>query len=245
MTRTRLLMAAAFLGIAASALPANAAIIYVTPTFTLQQVMNMPGGLTVLDKTFSNFTYQATSQGTAFAPTPAGINVTGIEANFPDGRVEHGLLFQGAWSAFGSQSVDSLLTFQVASDLKFLSDNTLWMVGRGVDGGMASVSETVTTVNPPGSSADYLANKFVFSNDLHPVDRLIEHVTYPAAWNVVYVTKDIQVNGGTDANGSAAISAVYQTFSQSDFGAPEPGTLAVVAIGAGALFVRRRRVRNG
>jgi hypothetical protein len=155
--------------------------------------------------------------------------------------VEYGLLFQGSWSADGNKSVDSLITYRVEANAPFLiSDNTLWMVGSARDGGMASVTELVTLRDPPQGIQDVVANKMVFCNDLHPLDRLFEHAVYPDANRIIYISKDIQVNGGTLETGSAAISAVYQTFSQ----VPEPGTMALLALGSLAVVVRRRRIRR-
>jgi len=237
--RTWLLAAAAVAAVAGMlTAPARADIIILTPSFTLQQVMDMPGGLVVFDKTFSNFTYRSTSQGGALAPTAEGISVIGIKVTFSD-RTEYGLVFQGSWSADGNKSADSFITFKVEANAPFLiSDNTLWMVGSGRNGGMASVTELATRTNPPESDGDVLANKFVFSNDSN--QHLVDHMTYPDAYKIVYVSKDIQVNGGTSQTGSAAISVVYQTFSQ----VPEPATMALLALGGGVILFRRRRGRR-
>ena len=70
-----------------------------------------------------------------------------------------------------------------------------------------------------------------------PSDELSLHQTFTGPLSTVYVSKDIQVNGGTSQQGSAAISAVYQTFSQ----VPEPATLALLALGFGGMTVLRRR----
>jgi hypothetical protein len=209
--------------------------------FTLEEVMAMPGGLRVCDKVFSEWSFTDNSDNGGLAPTPAGITVEGVCFDHnQNGEVnplvdEIGLRFTGGWSAAGMQIADTVIRYKVTSDAPFaIVDNTLWMsAGAARNGGVASITESVYTVPGP---AEPLVVKMVWDSEEPGVeDNFLECMEFDQGYTELWIIKDVQVNGGVQQEGVAAISEFYQTFSQT----PEPSSLLLLCGGA-ALLIRRR-----
>ena len=196
------------------------------------------GQLRVGDKVFSSFSVMPTATGGALAPDASSIRVQGVKVDYGQGY-EYGLAFYGGWSAAGQQIVDTLIRFNVAADQpNFINGVTLWMDAgaRGINGGQASISESVYGAYP----GPELAANYVFRHDGGSL--IIDHSDFSQESRTAWVTKDVQVNGGANANGSAAISLFYQTFQQTQM--PEPVTLGVLLAGGIGLLARRLAEAN-
>jgi hypothetical protein len=207
--------------------------------------------LPVGDKIFSNFEIVAQANGGALTPLKSDILVQGFvidELNLSLQFILNG------FSAAAGQSADIFLTFMVEvspdyPDL-FIKDVGMRLNGVSATGtGLVSASEQVTDGPTVDLNSNILANLDTSRQDNLALDQLEDHYdwTVPNAENnfepldavkKIWVTKDIQVNAGTD--GSASLSGFVQSFSQ----VPEPTTMAMMGLGSLALFGCRRRAKR-
>jgi len=130
----------------------------------------------------------------------------------------------------------------------FIKDVGMRLNGVSATGtGLVSAGEQVTDGPTVDLNNNILANLDVSRQDNLALDQLEDHTDWTVDNGVdpvypmvkkIWVTKDIQVNAGTD--GSASLSGFVQSFSQ----VPEPTTMAMMGLGSLTLFVCRRRAKR-
>jgi hypothetical protein len=130
----------------------------------------------------------------------------------------------GAWSAFGGEVGSMQLTYNVSGQTLALASASLAFTAGAVgEGSLSAVDETLGQV---GSLAVHARD-----GDLMLLDSILLAGTDLS----LSVTKDISVTSA--AAGAATISLVSQEFEV----VPEPGSAALMLLGAGGLLLLRRR----
>lgn len=213
--------------------------------------------IVVGDKTFHHFTYSFTGD----MPTPASVNVipvVDVDGNF-------GIRFQGSFTDRpGGSASDVVLDYRVdvdpaagmaISDAHLNGDPATSGIGRVV------ITETWTPINAFGIPGSPEAVIWSISPGAQidpntglplPDNSPGAFVSFlPNTYTSLLVTKDISVNAGPSVVGDitnvslAEVSAIDQTFSQTGIpnngATPEPMSLSLFALGAGALLFRRPR----
>lgn len=225
-----LLLAATALGLALPAAVSSPAYAGACATgANLGQWLASGFSCTVGDKTFSNFSYVGTSGGGATAIQAAEIDITVIN----NGSSGIGFQFSAPWSATSTESLDSLIKFNVA------------VTGGGplqIDDAELVQSGSGFVAPGVGSVAENLSN----NSNLLTVDSanqtILNAMSAFAPTGSVSVTKDISVNG--NQGGFATISEVIDTFSQT-VPIPEPAGVAAFVVGLlGLGWLRHRRQRS-
>ena len=183
------------------------------------------------DKLFYGFSdYSSNASGGATSVDPATIHVLPtLQGN------EWGLLFQSAYFYAGSgQSQDTHFDFlmQVTDPTRLATDNSMQMTsGVHGSGSRATIAEDIWDLSDNTLLAQDSVN--VLSTGGNGYDH--EVFLYPV--DEIHVSKDIALVGGAGVGSYAFISDLSQTFSQT----PEPGTLALLGLGALGFLPRRRR----
>lgn len=207
---------------------------------SVQAVIDGGTGYTVGNLTFTNFTVNSITQGTANAPDAMGILMDGKVLN--DGRVQ--LDFTGSWTAIGLGSVaDTKLRFQVLCNdgCSIIEGNELGLTSANVQGnGYVIITENVYDGHPSEDVAsqligDKLVAKF---SDRAQMKDWAEFEGQPSIW----VEKDISVAdfGGNELITLSHLSGFYQNFTVT----PEPGTLSLLGMGTLGMLAKRFRKRQ-
>jgi hypothetical protein len=179
---------------------------------------------TLNDLTFNNFSYLSSAFGGAVAPGASGVAVN------PEilGGSE-GLLFSSGWLAGPSQIDDSLITYSATCNGCLIHNLFLIMGGGASKTGLASVSETSTSVTP---------NVSLITGGT----QLTDMTTFTTRVGSITLTKDVGVSGGTD--GFANISAVSNLFSTVTTLTPEPQLILLCLGLLGMIHVAQRKSRK-
>jgi hypothetical protein len=179
---------------------------------------------TINDVTFHDFSYLSSAFGGTAAPGASGV---AVNPEIVDGNV--GLLFSSGWLAGPGQIDDSLITYTATCTGCLIHNLVLIMAGGASDTGLASVSETSTSVTP---------NVSLITGGTH----LTDMTTFTTGVGSITLTKDVGVSGGTD--GFANISAVSNLFSTVTTMTPEPPLILLCLGLLGMIPVARRRSRK-
>lgn len=213
-------------------LAAAATIVEVGPPVALGTLADGPA-LQVGDKLFHDFSWDSSGDSGPEGLPGAGIVVTPVVV-----EGDYGLRFNAGWTAGPNQVVQTTIRFRVRAldELRFVHDALLAMTAFGTFGsGVAAVREDIYPVTAQGAvGATPVASLHVRQDAA--VSANMDAAVFPT-WKEVYVVKEITVQGGGAADGSATISEVVQVFSQ----IPEPGTLGLLGLGALGLIRRRRQ----
>jgi len=179
---------------------------------------------TLNDLTFHNFSYVSSAFGGAVAPGASGVAVNPEIVGGNDG-----LLFSSGWLAGPSQIDDSLITYSATCNGCLIHNLVLIMGGGGGKTGLATVSETSTSVTP---------NVSLITGGT----QLTDMTTFTTSVGSITLTKDVGVSGGTD--GFANISAVSNLFSTVTTLTPEPQLILLCLGLLSMIHVARRKSRK-
>jgi hypothetical protein len=176
------------------------------------------------DLTFHDFSYLPSAFGGAVAPGASGV---AVNPEIVGGNV--GFLFSAGWLAGPGQIDDSLISYTATCNGCLIDNLVLIMGGGASKTGLASVSETSTSVTP---------NVSLITGGT----QLTDMTTFTTGVGSITLTKDIGVSGGTD--GFASISAVSNLFSTETTLTPEPQLILLCLGLLGIIPVTRRKSRK-
>jgi hypothetical protein len=179
---------------------------------------------TLNDLTFHDFSYVSSAFDGAVAPGTSGVAVN-PEIIGGNG----GFLFSSGWMAGPGQVDDSLITYTATCKGCLIHNLILIMAGGASNTGLASVSETSTSVTPN-------------VNLITGGTQLTDMTTFTTSVGSITLTKDIGVSGGTD--GFATISAVSNLFSTVTTLTPEPSLILLCLALLGMIPVTRWKSRK-
>jgi hypothetical protein len=189
------------------------------------------GTITIGDKTFSNFSFQASGL-TSFDPNQ--IIVTASES----GGVDY-LTWSGNMSfvSGGIASGDLLLSYIVTANPGAINMIDQSYAGTAING-LLAVTETVATGSFGGTivGSSHLDTTDLTDPPGEPVQG--DNLNINPSQSKLYVTKDIGFAVISANGGHVTITQVEQSFHQ----VPEPGTMLLGSLGGGLLlFLRSRR----
>jgi PEP-CTERM motif len=208
-------------------------------TTTLDNYLGSGFSCGIDDKTFSTFSYLSSSNPGGFAIPANGVEVSPITS-----PGNPGFLFNAPWQVSNNSGIlaqDSLIgyTVMVNSGGNAITDLTLAMVGFDAIGtGEITIDETyclggLLPTCSGGTEGTLVLN---WTSSGGTSSKTIDF----AGVTEVSVEKDILLSAGTD--GQAAVSGVYNQFSEGTV--PEPGTLTMFGIGAvGVAAYMRRKMK--
>src|SRR5580658_3558114 len=179
---------------------------------------------TLNNLTFDDFSYVSSAFDGAVAPGASGVAVD-PEIIAGDG----GFLFSSGWLVGPGQVDDSLITYTATCNGCVIHNLILIMAGGAGNTGLASVSETSTSVTPN-------------VNLITGGTQLKDMTTFTTSVGSITLTKDVGVSGGTD--GFATISAVSNLFSTVTTLTPEPSLILLCLALLGMIPVTRWKSRK-
>ncbi len=205
--------------------------------------------LVVGDKIFSGFELEALGKGGALTLDKNDILVEGFIID--DLNLSLQFILNG-FSAAAGQSADLFLTFMVEVSPEFpdlfIKDVGMRLNGASATGtGLVIANEFVTDGPAVDLNSNILANLDTSRQDNLALNQLEDYTDWTVDNQVdpvyppvkkIWITKDIQVNGGTA--GGASLSGLVQSFSQ----VPEPTTIAMLGLGTLTLATCHRRKRR-
>jgi hypothetical protein len=225
MLRRFLFLAVAVLAVGLGNLEARAGFVPI-PT-TLDQLLPSGSYTTVAGAetlTFSNFGYSPTAYAGATSPPASSVNVNPFYSSAP---LETGITFTSGFYASGAGVLDIAITYVVtAPSGELLNDAYLSIAGSAINGGVASVGETLTNT---------ATGAFITTLTASLPGAGVDSATFAGVQSIT-VTKDIIMVGN---GGFASISVVNQGFS-STTAVPEPTSMALLGIGMAGFFTYRR-----
>jgi hypothetical protein len=173
--------------------------------------------------TFSNFTYTSSSSPPPGSPGPAAATLGVVQ--YAVGN-ETGFSLTGTLSAAAGTMVDVSISYIVTAPKGELLNDALLVTTGGNFGGTGdySVSETLTTVNPPSFLGTLEASTGT------PFDTI-----GGMGVQSILVSKDIFLTGGSKG---VTLSVITQAFSSTSV--PEPASIALLGIGITGFLAFRR-----
>jgi hypothetical protein len=204
--------------------------IVATPLFAQSATLaSLAGGgtLTIDDKTFSGFTYQATGL-TGFDPSQIFVSVS------QTGVVDY-LTWSGTISLTSGSvaTADLILQYIVTANPGPIIMIDQYYTGNAVNG-LLAVDETAA-IGAFGGTVVGFSHLEVGDFGDPPAETIQgDSLNINPGQSVLYVTKDI---GLAVYGGSVTISQVVQSFHQ----VPEPGTMVLGCLGGGLLLLLRAR----
>jgi hypothetical protein len=200
---------------------------YLTPNFSC-----MSGNLQ-----FSNFGYIGTGNPTGLALQAGNIFVQPLTTTG-----DEGFQFSAGWNV-GTQPggfsafQDSLITFTISTvnQQATLDDLSLFFNGSPSGTGLSGVTEQYCLGGPLNNCPAANSGQIKVTN---PPQHFNDMITFNTPVSSISVSKDINVTSGI--NGTATISQVVNTFSQT--GVPEPTSYLLLGSGLLGLGMLRKRV---
>jgi hypothetical protein len=203
----------------------------------------VPGNFAIVgNERFDTFSWSVTQSGGALPPDPANIKVSAIVSGS-----DTGLFFQGGpFLTVGNQTIDANLTFDVTAldPTKKLTTADLMVTAGTAGGGSVSIAEVVR-----GTANNQLGQQLVIEQQNLPNGgQSFAEMTF-APQTTIQISKDVLLVGhaftGTGDADVAQMSDFRQVFDP--VSVPEPGGVALAAIGSGGVgrfgWRRRRRKR--
>jgi hypothetical protein len=210
---------------------------------TYTTTVDASGGCTESNLLFNQFSYTTSASGTALSLPASAVVISPL---LNGGGTGFGFSLTGPFAAASNGAADGIFDYVVSTvdSSATLTGISLTFNGTSTGDGIAGVSENYcvngSTV-PPTSCGTGLKNISVQSSN--GTSNLSDSASFGGATSVS-VSKDIQVNGGT--NGTATISNAtnqFQTGGSGPSSVPEPATLSLV--GGAMLLVGAFRYRRG
>ena len=199
--------------------------------FTLASLTN-GGALSIGDKTFTNFSYQASGL-TAFNPNQ--IFVTATETNGIDYLTWTGNI---SLVSGGSATADLLLNYKVMANPGAINMIDQSYTGSAING-LLAIDETAATGGFGGTVVGYSHLEIGDTSDPPGEPVQGDNLIIDPSQSALYVTKDIGF-AVFPGGGSITIDQVEQSFHQ----VPEPTTAGCFLLGLGALVCFQRFTKN-